>query len=90
MYQNLYVIFKKLLVFSGNHNIKIVCRRCLSFYSSQNVVLKHEQPCRHQEITSIRTSNESHINLKKHFHKNILHFSIYAVSEAANEIDFLI
>ena len=38
-------------------------------------------------ITSIRTSNESHLHWKKHFHKNPLYFRIYADFEADNEKD---
>ena len=38
-------------------------------------------------MTTIRTSNESHIYWKKHFHKNPLYFRIYADFEADNEKD---
>ena len=37
-----------------------VCRRCLSFYTNQNVLVKHEQRNEEQERTSIKTSNEAH------------------------------
>ena len=37
--------------------------------------------------TTIRTSPESHLHWKNHFHKNPLYFRIYADFEADNEID---
>ena len=50
--------------------------------------MKHKQPCHQQEITSIKTSNESHIFLKKnHFNKNSLYFRIYADFVADNQTD---
>ena len=39
------------------------------------------------DITTIRTSPESRIQWKNHFHKNAIYFRIYADFEAANEID---
>ena len=39
------------------------------------------------DITSIRTSPDSHLHWKNHFHKNSLYFRIYADFEADNEID---
>ena len=39
------------------------------------------------DITTIGTSNESHLHWKKHFHKNPLDFRIYADFEADNEKD---
>ena len=38
-------------------------------------------------ITTIKTSNESDLHWKKHFHKNPLYFRIYADFEADNEKD---
>ena len=63
IYKNNYVLIKK-TIFLGKHNSKFVCRRCLSSYSSQNVLIKHKQRCNQQEITSIKTSNESHLDWK--------------------------
>ena len=45
----------------------------------------HEPKCENNDITTIRTSLESHLDWKKHFHKNPLDFTIYAVFEADNE-----
>ena len=38
-------------------------------------------------ICTIRTSNESHLYWKKHFHKNTLCFRFIADFEADNEVD---
>ena len=59
----------------------------MSFYTSQNSLTKHKQPCDQQEKTNTRTSNESRLCWKKHFHKNPFYFICYADSEADNEID---
>ena len=51
------------------------------------MLMKHKQKCGDDNITTIRTSNESHLHWKKHFHKNPLYFRIYADFEADNEKD---
>ena len=87
IYKNHYVLIKKLHVFLGKPDCKFVCRRCLSSYSNENVLKKHKFKCNQQEVTSIRTSNESHIYWKKYIHKIPLYFRIYADFECDNEID---
>ena len=47
----------------------------------------HKPKCEKNDITSIRTSSDSHIYWKKHFHKNSFCFRIYADFEDGNEID---
>ena len=87
IYKNHYVLIKELDVFLGDHNKKFICRRCLSSYTSENMLMKHKPKCENIDITSNRTSNESHLHWKKHFHKNPLYFRIYADFEADNEKD---
>ena len=87
IYKNHYVLIKELDVFLGDHNKKIICRRCLSSYTSENMLIKHKEKCGDDNITTIKTSNESHLFWKKHFHKNPLYFRIYADFEADNEKD---
>ena len=51
-------------------------------------MLKIHKPKRENyDITTIRTSPESHLDWKKQFHKNLLYFTIYADFEADNETD---
>ena len=87
IYKNHYVLIKKLDVFLGDHNKKYICRRCLSSYTSENMLVKHKPKCENNDITTIKTSNESHLHWKKHFHKNPLYFRKYADFEADNEKD---
>ena len=47
----------------------------------------HKQKCGDDNITTIRTSPESHLHWRKLFHKNPLYFRMYADFKADNEID---
>ena len=87
IYKNHYALIKKLLVFLGDHNNSFVCRRCVNFYTCENVLTNHKEKCGEDNICTIRTSNESHLYWKKHFHRNPIYFRIIADFEAANEID---
>ena len=87
IYKNHYVLIKKLDVILGDQNKKYICRQCLSSYTSENMLMKHKQKCGADNITTIKTSNESHLHWKKHFHRNPLYFRIYADFEADNEKD---
>ena len=87
IYKNHYALIKKLHVFLGNHNKSFVCRRCLNSYTCENALLNHKEKCGDDNICTIRTSNESHLYWKKHFHKNPLYFRIIADFEADNEIE---
>ena len=87
IYKNHYALFKKLDVFLGDHNKRYVCRRCLSSYTSENILMKHKPKCEINDITTIKTSNETHLHWKKYFHKNPLYFRIDADFEADNEKD---
>ena len=87
IYKGHYALIRKLHVFLGKPDCRFVCRRCLSSYSNENVLNKHKFKCQQQEITSIRTSKESHIYWKKYFHKLPLYFKIYADFECNNELN---
>ena len=87
IYKNHYALIKKVHVFLGNHNKSFVSRRCLNSYTCENALINHKEKCGDDNICTIRTSNESHLYWKKHFHKNPLNFRIYADFEANNEED---
>ena len=70
IYKNHYVLIKKLDVFLGDHNEKFSCRQCLSSFTSENMFTKHKQKCGDDNITTSKTSNETQLHWKKHFHKN--------------------
>ena len=85
IYKNHYALIKKINVFLGDHHKNFICRRCLNSYTSENMLNIHKPKCENNDITTIRTSSESHLHWKKHFHKNPLYFRIYADFEADNE-----
>ena len=72
IYNNLYALIKKLTVFFGDHHKKFICRRCLNSYASENRLMIHKPKCENYDITTIRTSSESHLHWNDHFHKNPL------------------
>ena len=51
------------------------------------MLMLHKQNSGDENITTLRTSNESQVYWKKHFHKNPLYFRIYADFDADNEKD---
>ena len=87
IYKNHYALIKKLNVFLGDHHKNFICRRCLNSYTCENALKNHKEKCGEDNICTIRTSNESHLYWKKHFHKNPLYFRIIADFEADNEKD---
>ena len=82
IYKNHYALIKKLHVFLGDHNKSFVCRRCLNSYTCENALINHKEKCGDDNICTIRTSNESHLYWKRHFHENPLYFRIIADFEA--------
>ena len=87
IYKNHYARIKKLNVFLGDHHKNFICRRCLNSYTSENILRIHKPKCQNNDITTIRTSPDSHLHWKNCFHKNPLYFRIYAEFEADNEKD---
>ena len=59
----------------------------MSSNTSENMLIKHKQKGGEDNITTIKTSNKSHLHWKKHFQKNSLYFRIYADFEADKEKD---
>ena len=59
----------------------------MNSYTSENMLMLRKPNCENINITTIKTSNESHLYWKRHFHKNPLYFGIYADFEADNEKD---
>ena len=57
----------------------------MSSYTSENMLKLHKPNCENIDITTIRTSNESHLHWKNLFHKHPLYCRIYADFEADNE-----
>ena len=57
----------------------------MNSYTSEKMLKKHKPNCENKDKATIRTSPDSHIYWKKHFHKTPLYFRIYADFEADNE-----
>ena len=51
------------------------------------MLMIHTTKCENTDITTLRTSSESHLHWKDHFQKNHFCFRIYADFEADNEKD---
>ena len=87
IYKNHYALIKKLNIFLGDHHKNFLCRRCLSSNTCENMLKIHKPKCENNDISTIRTSPESHHHWKKPFHKNPFYFRIYADFEADDEKD---
>ena len=72
IYKTYYALIKKVKVFSGDHHKNFICRRCLNSYTSENMLRIHKPKCGINDITTIRTSPDSHLHWKNHFPKNPL------------------
>ena len=68
-YKNHFALIRKLHVFLGDHNKSFVCRRCLNSYTNEKALLNQKEKCGDDNKCTIRTSNESHLHWKKHFHR---------------------
>ena len=51
------------------------------------MLMIHKPKCEKNDVTTIRTSSESHLQWKSHFHRNPLYFRKYTDFEADKEID---
>ena len=67
IYKNHYALIIKSDVLSGDHNKKLISRQCLNSNTSEKMLMKHKQKRREDNITTIRTSPESHLLWKKTF-----------------------
>ena len=59
----------------------------MTSYTSENILTLHKPKCENIDITIRRTSPESHIYWKNHYHKSPIYSRINAVFEADNETD---
>ena len=87
IYENLYALITKLNVFLGDHHKIIICRRCLSSYTREDMLMLHKPKCENNGVITIRTSNESNLHWTNRFQKITLYFRKYADFEADNEND---
>ena len=72
VYRNQYVFIEKLNILIGDHNKNSICRQCLSSYTSENMLMEHKQKSGEDNISTLRTSSESHLHWKILFIKYII------------------
>ena len=84
IYNNHYVLIKKLHIFIGNSKCKFICRRCLSCFEHEHVLKKHKDRCEQQDFTAIKLPLDKQLNWKQHYQKIPLYFRIYADFECNN------
>ena len=70
--------------FIGNSKCKFICRRCLSCFEHEHVLMKHKDRCEQQDFTAIKLPLDKQLNWKKHYQKITLSFRIYADFECNN------
>ena len=59
----------------------------MNSYTSGNILMIHKPKCENNNLTTTRSSSESHLHWKDHFHENPLFFRIFPGFEADNEIE---
>ena len=87
IYRIHFALIKEINVLLGDHHKNFNCRRCLNLYTSEYMLVLQKPKWKNYDITTIRTSLESHLHWKKHFHMNPEQFRINANFEADKEID---
>ena len=83
LYDNHYILIKKLHSFIGNHNSNWVCRRCFNSFTTEETLRKHNRLCGDIEECIIKFP-EGQLHFNKYFHKVPLPFRIYADFECMN------
>ena len=59
----------------------------MNSYPSENALINHKEKCGEDNISTKRTSPDSHIYWKNHFHNNPVCFRIFADFEANKEYE---
>ena len=62
-----------------------VCRRCLTAFSSEPVLIDHIERCINQQPTNITFSKKEHLKFEDHFMKLQLPIRVYADFEYINQ-----
>ena len=60
----------------------------MNSYKNENALTKLKGKCGEDDICTIKSPSQSHIQWNEHFHKNPLYFRVNADFEADNEIDY--
>ena len=85
LYENHYCLITKLhWLINKNSHMQHVCRRCLTAFSSQPVLIDHIERCIYQKPTNIKFSYKDHLKFEDHHMKVNLPIRIYADFECLN------
>ena len=86
LYKNHYCLITKLhCLINKDSHMKHVCRRCLTVFSSQLVLVDHMQRCINQQPTNITFSKKEHLKVEDHHMKLPLSIRVYADFECINQ-----
>ena len=86
LYQNHYCLITKLhCLLNKDSHMKWVCRRCLTAFSSQPVLLDHIDRCQKQQPTNITFSWKDHLKFEDYHMKVPVPIRVYADFECINQ-----
>ena len=86
LYQNHYCLKTKLhCLLNKDSHMKWVCRRCLTAFSSQPVLLDHIDRCQKQQPTNITFSWKDHLKFEDYHMKVPVPIRVYADFECINQ-----
>ena len=87
LFENHYCLITKLhcLINKSSH-MKHVCRRCLTAFSSEPVVIDHIDRCQKQKLTNITFSYKDQLKFEDYHMKVPLPITVYADFECINQL----
>ena len=86
LYENHYCLITRLhCLINKDSHMRWVCRRCLTAFSSEPVLVDHMERCIKQQPTKISFSYKDHLNFEDHHMKIPLPTRVYADFECINQ-----
>ena len=86
LYQNHYCLITKLhCLINKDSHMKWVCRRCLTAFSSEDILSQHIDRCQKQQPTNITFSWKDHLKFEDYHMKVPIPIRVYADFECINQ-----
>ena len=86
LFENHYCLITKLhCLLNQDSHMKWVCRRCLTAFSSEDILSQHIDRCQKQQPTKISFSYKDHLKFEDHHMKIPLPIRVYADFECINQ-----
>ena len=86
LFENHYCLITKLhCLINKNSHMKCVCRRCLTAFSSEDILNQHIDRCQKQQSTNIAFSWKDHLKFEDYHMKSSLPTRVYADIEGINQ-----